>query len=450
MEEKKQLIIEYIDRMRDDCLKRGFVITDDVYQKVLAQFLNSPKSLEEIKREIDLLVLKKFREVVANREKELLKQVNIEDYQDEILTIKSLDRWGYPNFISSRITVNGKVDFSHNAPTNVNFANKNGFYKNSANTSSASLDKFEYIICQIGKMFGVKMAETYKVSKGSNSLGIISENVCNPNESLCMYSQIIKLLNVNNPNIQESIIKMQEINARSEKSDKYETPMVEDVEDITTVIDSFLQVCDTLKISEEQKRRIRQDYFNMIMLDFVVNNVDRNKNNYGFIISEDGCVRFAPLFDNSTIAIPDMPKGYQQVNGFLINKQQLLNCLYTGYYDDIKVFTQHCVQNGTQILASVDNLCTEELSPGEQEWFLGEFTSNLHTVAKTEITKAEEPVENQNLDVGPKLVRTKPEPKKEETSTTNNEGKINIIMLLLSVSLVIILITIIFLFKIYL
>ena len=55
-------------------------------------------------------------------------------------------------------------------------------------------------------------------------------------------------------------------------------------EEINLVVSSFLQVIKALNISEEANRNIRQDYFNMIMLDFIVNNVDRNKNNYGLII----------------------------------------------------------------------------------------------------------------------------------------------------------------------
>ncbi len=461
MKEKNEFVLNYINGIKELFENNGYHISDDNYQKVVNRYMNSSKSFEEIKKEIDKLIEEKIASLKSKKEKERLKKVNIEDYGDTLLTIKSLDNYGYPNIIMSNLSVLNKVGIGHNAPINVKFGNKNGFYKNSARTSSTSLDKFEFIICQIGKMLGVRMAETYQVSLDNNPLGIISENVYNPNETLYMYSEITKFIN---KDAEEFKALKKELERISEnKENVYKIPVVESPEDINIVLDSFLQVIGSLKISSDDKRNIRQDYFNMIMLDFIVNNVDRNQNNYGLIISEYGEVRFSPLFDNSTIDIPSMPKGYQQINGFLVDKTRLLDNLFKNYYDDIKGITSMCLNNRDSFSNKVFNLCSNELDSNEQEWFLSTFTNNINMVAEKELNKNgvldysnEEELRTENninvkaskVENGPKLVKTKPIQNSNPSEViSNKDGKINLIFILLVISLVLITITFIILFK---
>lgn len=447
MEAKNKLVIEYIDRIRDEFLKRGHLINDVTYKKIVAKYINSNKSLEEIKKEIDILVSDKISSLIKEQEQLRLKKVKIEDYQNEELTLKSLDGNGYPHIITSDIEVINQVSDSHNAPINVNFGYKNGFYKNSANTSSATLDKLEYVICQIGKMFGVKMAETYKVYKDNSYLGIISENVCNDNETLYNYSQVTRFIDRNDPDIialaheLERIGKTKHSAVAKSKENSYKIPIISNERDVQIVIDSFMGALKSLKIPEDSARVIRQDYFNMIMLDFITNNVDRNKNNYGIVLSEYGDVSFAPLFDNSTIHIPSIPEGYQQINGHLIAKSDLLNCLFNHYYDDIKVFSQKCSNSEEEVISSVSNLCSHELDFNEHQWFMSKFIPNIKMVAEKEQSRQIADDQQQKVEEGPKLVRNKP-------TDLNDTGKINLILMLMFMSLILITITFTILFKI--
>jgi len=454
MKEKKEIVLKLIDDIKKQFENNGYIISSETYEKVTNEILNSEKYIEELKIELYALVNKKIQELKIQKEKERLKEVDIEDYQNEILTIESLDRYGYPNVINSSLEIIGSSEVGHNAPINVKYGNKNGFYKNSANTSTSSLDKFEFIICQIGKMFNIKMAETYKVYSNNAYLGIISENVCNHHETLYMYSRISKF--INKEELKELIETLEKLGKKKatikSKGNDYKIPVVESPEDIKFVINSFLEVVKSLKISEEEQRSIRQDYFNMIMLDFIINNVDRNKNNYGLIISEYGEVSFSPLFDNSTIDIPSMPKGYQQINGFLINKNKLLDCLYTNYYEDIRYTTQTCLRNRETLSNKVYDLCSNELGISDQEWFFGTFNNNLNMIVDKELNNEDNRDESSTtltdkskVEEGPKLVRTKPTTSND--ITTNNAGKINLILILLSISLVLILTTLIILFK---
>ena len=286
MEEKNKLVIEYIDRIRDEFLERGHLISDETYNKVVTMYKDSEKPLHEIKKEIDLLVNDKIETLRLTQERNRLKQVKIDDFQNEILTFKSIDSNGYPRIIQSAIKVNGQKENSHNAPKNISFGFKNGYFKNSASTSTPTFDKLEFIMCQIGKMFNVKMAETYKVYKNNAYLGIVSENVCDENESIYTYNQATKFIDKNNPNVKLIVDELQRIRNNSEYIK--ETPIVNKESDIVIIIDSFLHAVKALNVSEDSIRKIRQDYFKMIMFDFLVNNVDRNQNNYGLKISENG------------------------------------------------------------------------------------------------------------------------------------------------------------------
>lgn len=453
METKNKLVIEYIDRIREEFLKRGHLIKEETYNKIVAMYKDSEKTLPEIKKEIDLLVTDKIENLRLAQEADRLKQVKIEDFQNEILTLKSIDNNGYPHIINTDIKIIGQKETSHNAPVNIKFGLKNGYFKNSASTSTSIFDKLEFVMCQIGKMFNVKMAETHKVYKNNVYLGIVSENVCDVNETFYTYNQATRFIDKNNSDVKIIVDELQRIRKNSEFIK--ETPIVQNDFDIKIIVDSFLYAVKALNISEESSRKIRQDYFKMIMFDFLVNNVDRNQNNYGLKISEYGDVSFAELFDNSTTGIPGMPKGYQQINSYLIEKNKLLNCLHTYYYDDIKDFSQQCVSNEEDIKNSIDYLCSNELSNQERKKFMSKFDNNMSMIvekekerqANNEIKENNAGILNESkVEEGPKLARTKPAT--TNNIITNNEGKINLIIILIGISLVLILTTLIILFKI--
>ena len=176
----------------------------------------------------------------------------------------------------------------------------------------------------------------------------------------------------------------------------------------------------------------------MILLDFLVNNVDRNKNNYGIIVSEYGEVKFSPLFDNSTIDMSYIPKEYQKLNGYLIHKQVLLNCLYENYYEDIKYFTNTCWKNKDQIMSKVAVLSKSELDSEETERLMSIIEANTNMIVEKEESRQKEKGE-QPLEEAPKLVRTQ--------QNLNNQGKINLVFILLSISLILIFTTLMLLFK---
>jgi len=438
MEDKNKLVIQYIDRIRDEFLKRGHLINDNTYNKIIAKYKDSRKPIEEIKSEIDLLVLGKIERIKVKQEKERLKKERIENYQDVLLTLKSMDKQGFLNIIQSYVVTSEKKE-SNEYHSKVRFGSKNGVFKNNGIVSNAVLDKLEFIICQIGKMFDINVAETYKVYKDSTYIGIISENVCNYNETLYTFNELTRFVDSNDSDIQQLNNELERLKNKKNKLNKKKEifPIVDSKNDILIIINSFLSLLNSLKITEENKRTIKEEYFKMLMLDFIVNNVDRSHENYGLIISEYGEVKFSPLFNNSMLEHHDIPYGYQQINGFLINKIALLNCLYEKYYDEIKRVASNCLYNKEDIIVYIKKISKNELDSDENEWFINIIIDNINMIIEKEQSR-----NNNEPDLSeiPKLVRTK--------SNLNNQGKINLVYILLSISLILIFTTLILLFKI--
>ncbi|MBR6505009.1 MAG: hypothetical protein IKT41_04815 [Clostridia bacterium] len=282
----------------------------------------------------------------------------------------------------------------HNKPFPVYFDGKFGFLKDSTYTSKSVLDKYEYIICQLGKMLGIKMAETYKVYFDNNFAGIISESVLdnntekmflaididtliqNPDKDLIAYINYIKQLYTTNNQV-----------FHRTNGDTWNIPTIDKDEDINTVIELFPNLIKRLESNPIKQNEIIQDYYNMIMLDIITNNVDRNSNNYGLILDKDNHFRFAGLFDNSTTYIPGLPSTKRRINGFMIDRDKLLTVLFKKHYHDIENITKSCSENKSELIDYIRKLCNQNLEHDEANTFLMPITQNLLTICNYQKTK---------------------------------------------------------------
>ena len=68
MEEKNEYVVNYINSIKDSFESSGYPISDETVSRVTNQYLNSNKSFEEIKEEIDKLVEQKLEELKRQQE----------------------------------------------------------------------------------------------------------------------------------------------------------------------------------------------------------------------------------------------------------------------------------------------------------------------------------------------------------------------------------------------
>ena len=77
MEEKNQLVIDYINNIKGDFDNSGNPISDEAVRSIINRYIDSDKSFEEIKQEIDEMVEEKLEEIrkrlefLANMEKDV-------------------------------------------------------------------------------------------------------------------------------------------------------------------------------------------------------------------------------------------------------------------------------------------------------------------------------------------------------------------------------------------
>ena len=126
----------------------------------------------------------------------------------------------------------------------------------------------------------------------------------------------------------------------------------------------FINNIKLLHLPNEEE--IIKDYIKMCFFDALIGNKDRNDNNFGIIKKEDGSYTFAPIFDSSTIAIPDIDDSLCRIGNYYINRYVFCKYLLNTYPQFIsEVFTYDIDQIG-EVMTS---LSKEILNEKELEWF---------------------------------------------------------------------------------
>lgn len=298
----------------------------------------------------------------------------------------------------STIEVIKEVGIGKNQTKQIVYSNKeSGFYKNSALITNAMLDNLEFFISIVGQyVLGVNMAQTLQVyDMDNNPMGIISKNVAQDNERLITFSNLNQLL-IDTKNLEIQLIANQisELHQKTKQTffNSRGEPRIESVleneEDIKLAIDMFPMALDYLNLPEMEKEEIKKDYFKMIILDLVTGQIDRNNDNYGIVANpETDKSRFAQLFDNSTIHIPGLPTNFYYINGFLIDRKQMINCLLSNYGEYATDIIGNMVDNRDEIISRTEHFASQELSQTEKKWFMTIFKNNLDTMSEVTIEK---------------------------------------------------------------
>lgn len=269
-----------------------------------------------------------------------------------------------------------------------------GFLKNSAGTTNAILDDLEYYMYIVGKhVFGFDLADVSKVYDGDSFVGTISKNVAEENERLMMFSTIIStLLSEPTAQIKEITNKYQNLRNRSIKTftkpngDTVDYPFLDNDDDVYDAIDMFPVVLDQLNISDENKHAIKEKYFQMMLFDLVTGQKDRNNNNYGLLYNEKTKqLRFSPLFDNSTIHLPGIPANLCQINGYFVDRTQMMDVLVNKYGEYTKSMVNLLVENQDMIVEKSERIAAEVLKPDQREWVISTMKDGFHSL--TEVSK---------------------------------------------------------------
>ncbi len=404
--ERNEYIENYIRKKIDDLKKEYNINTSeenitsiinhfqklngDLETEIIPQINNLvEESIEKIKEDIEIGKLRFNRKRIS--------------FNDEF-EIKSVNSNGETISLNVNIKTNHeKAGKGHNAPIIVDINGVRGYFKNSMDTSTFSYDNFEYIICQLGKKLGISMAETYKVYQNGINMGIISEGVDKEGDQKYELMDLLnspattqQIFDMNPATIEEmkniyTKLNPEVVTVTGNEGKEYILRELNDDDSIDKAIEFFPKLVSGFGIPEEQKEKMINQYYDMIMLDLVTGNVDRNTGNYGIIKRENGTVELMPLFDNSTIGIPHIPSNLITINGYFIDKEQLLQVLYERHYDRIQDLSTRLFDEIEEMKDFMNKISDEELFPSEKKWLLeGSIFPNLDTINKYEELKRQE------------------------------------------------------------
>ena len=404
---KQEQIRQYLDQTFEQIAEKyPDFVTADRKQRASEMFVNREADFDTVRQEIDKAVVKAisdYEEQLAHHKKnEYLKTARQSLDYSKPFEIQRMDKQG--NVIKENLEIQfiEIKEGSANPPHVISYNGVIGYYKNSINTTSPDFDLFEYVICQLGKKLDIKMAETYRLYQDGIDMGIISESVIGETDKQYTISEVKSL-------VYDGIlpINIEQLNQVRDKyaylnNNQYQTEFVdkqgkihsqivlENMEDISSAITYFPDMISCFDIPQEQKDAIIQDYYDTIMLDLITGNQDRNPNNYGLIQKADGTIEFAPLYDNSAIDIPHFSKELTgkeltQINGFMMDRNDMLNCLYEQHYEHISPITMELLEHQEEYNQFLTETCDRELDKKEEDWLLhGKLLPNIDRICNKE------------------------------------------------------------------
>ena len=257
----------------------------------------------------------------------------------------------------------GKSGTGYNSPTIVKVNGIIGYKKRSINCKT--FDSFEYLISILGKLLNIKVAETYCFDDGS----IFSKSVTNEGEEFITIEDISKIISITDEEFAEK--QLFDKNLESIVHNSQNHYIAKTNEEIEFVINIFIRMI--IKLNIENIDEIIRDYIRMCFFDCLTGNKDRVSGNFGLIKNGDK-FSFAPLFDSSTIAIPNIDDNLVQINNYYIDRNSLLDYIinkYPNYVEDILNVDTESIRN---ILGDISK---KLLSEEDKKWFDSMITNNI-------------------------------------------------------------------------
>ena len=283
------------------------------------------------------------------------------------------------NSANAIINVLGSAGLGYNAPQIVNINGVDGFLKDSSNSMS-SFDKYEYLISKLGKYLGIKTANEYLVRDNEKTY-LFSASVAKKDDKLIMASSLKdELINAGIP--MDVLLGLKE-QINSFNNDLESNGMRVSPEQMEFAINTFITKIQLLKPENEEE--IIRDYIKMCFFDTLIGNKDRNTNNYGLVKNSNGSYSFAPLFDSSTLFMPNVSDELCNINGYLFERKSLLKYLLNTYPQYLDSIFENNIENTGEKMTTISK---EILNEKDYEVFksvvLDKLNNNFFDIIKSQ------------------------------------------------------------------
>lgn len=359
------------------------------------KFMNSNRKLKDIEKQIKYEISKLEKKYFQKQKQEQKEESKEKTSQNQQSLVDSPREYVLYSYESRGITSSKKVviEKTHigeedlNRPMHVLVNNHiKGYLKMKDNNL---VDDADLAISQIGKLLNVFVTDIYRIEDNKHNQGILSVDIMNEDtlESKTIGSIINKHYGkVLNQDHYSSWVK----ELMSLPDSGKETPLQDELSLKTLIELGFTIIFEEYpNMSDKEKKSYKQNYFKMLVFDFLTNQLDRNSENFGILILKDKRIQFAPLYDNGCVV------DYEHLNEnsarFMMkicDKKAFIQVLFKYYFDEIKDFIEKMI-GSKEIQAKIENIIDVYLDENDALWYKGIIDLNLKTLKKLYIEKTE-------------------------------------------------------------
>lgn len=362
----------------------GQEVSAEQFQSLLNVYLNAyfneGKTLEQIEYELTELVNKKIRYFKFLKNKEKI----FENYKSGVKPFEGDEncylvsyRDGKKEIRPANLMVLGMHKTDSNKVTKVVIdrdMSQTGFKKNNStpnHTTEAfnqlsSSDDLELVINQSGYILGVDMAKTHRIyDEHFRPLGLLSENVCKEaGDELYSFASLYDLV-VNNSTDEKVKDYLMHYASTYPLKQTFDISSQNELDYYKIPIDFSIAIIEGLPgITPEEKEKLKQQFFDMKVLEVFTDSIDGKLENYGIVanfLGEKPVYKFEALFDKANDDYVGKDPNKMFFNNFICNKRLLTRAMLNYYYPYVKPKLSNIATNNEEIISGIDSVASSFL-----------------------------------------------------------------------------------------
>lgn len=357
------------------------------------KFINSNKRLRDIENQIKYEISKLEKKSIQKAKQEKKQEINEQKQEKQVESITN-NEYTLFSYESRGITSSKKVkiekthfgedDLSKPMHVIVNNTLK-GYLKMK---DDSLIDDVDLAVSQIGKLLDVKVTDIYRIEDSAHNKGILSIDILN--DQIKENRTIGSIINSHYNHILTGEKYASWIKELISLPESNKENVIEDEISLKTLIDLGYMIIfeEYPNMSEQEKTEYKQKYFEMLVFDFLTNQLDRNSENFGISISQDGKISISALYDNGCVVdFDNLDENSSRFMMKICNRSALLRVLFKYYFSDIKGFVEKII--GKDIQTKIENIIDIYLDENDALWYKGVVDYNLKVLKKIYKNKVE-------------------------------------------------------------
>lgn len=253
-------------------------------------------------------------------------------------------------------------------------------------------DETEIIRSEIAGLFNINIPKVHKIYDEQNQQGVFMN--CNlKNGYFPLFHQFSRL----NYSVQHGQFKdgFKEYNIPPNKSGE----AYSELNTINMIIQKGINAIPTMSITDpEGFEKLKSEYIRMILLDIMLNQITRNGNDYYYYQENkpknDGTyvstMHILPGIFNYEFITNDYQENEYCLNEFVVDKNALLNVLFTDYYKYIRDIVKPLRDVSERYKNCISRIVYNNTSKENAEFLENLYSERIDTICKLEQSKVEE------------------------------------------------------------